>query len=210
MNSSRKVTLFHSPNTRSTGTLLLLEELGADYEIHLVNMKAGEQSLPAYLSINPMGKVPAIKHGEVVVTEQVAIFLYLTDLYSEAGLAPTLTDPLRGSYLRWMLFYAGCFEPALVDLAQKREPSPASMSPYGDFETMFKTLTNHLEQGPYILGEKFSGADILWGTALNWMTKFQLLPSVPVIQAYVDRANARPVVAKVREKDEAFVAQLAS
>ena len=151
-----------------------------------------------------------LRGAGMTVQIKVAIFLYLADLYSEAGLAPSLTDSLRGDYLRWMIFYAGCFEPALVDLAQKREQAPAQMSPYGDFDTMFKTLTDHLAKGPYILGEKYSVADILWGTALNWMTKFKLLPTLPVIQAYVDRANARPVVAKVREKDEALAAQLAS
>src|SRR5207253_9860469 len=99
MADDRKVTLFHSPNTRSTGALTLLEELGAPYELHVLNMKAGEQRRPEYLAINPMGKVPALKHGDALVTEQVAIFLYLADLFPEAGLGPPVGDPLRGSYL---------------------------------------------------------------------------------------------------------------
>jgi glutathione S-transferase len=201
------ITLFHSPNTRSTGVLTLLEELGAPYELHVLNMKAGEQRLAAYLAVNPMGKVPAILHGDVVVTEQVAVYLYLADLFPEAGLAPSLTDKRRGPYLRWMAFYAACFEPAAVDKAMKRDPGPAMMSPYGDFETVMSTLTARLEAGPYILGEKFSAADVLWGTALTWMTAFGIVPASPVIKAYVERASSRPAAVRVKEQDAALAAQ---
>ena len=94
------VTLYHSPNTRSSGTLTLLEELGMPYELKVLDMKAGEQRQPPYLAVNPMGKVPAIRHGEAVVTEQGAIYLYLADRWPQAGLAPPIGDPLRGPYLR--------------------------------------------------------------------------------------------------------------
>ena len=204
MNSDRQVTLFQSPNTRSSGTLVLLEELGADYRLHVLDMKASEQRGPDYLAINPMGKVPALKHGDAVVTEQVAIFLYLADLYPEAGLAPPIGDPLRGPYLRWMAFYGSCFEPAVVDRAQKREPAPQAMSPYGDYDTMLKTLTDQLTKGPWLLGDRFTAADVLWGMALTWTTMFKLVPALPVIQAYIDRLNARPAVARVKAKDAAL------
>jgi glutathione S-transferase len=184
----------------------LLEELGAPYELHVLNMKTGEQRQAEYLAINPMGKVPAIKHGDQLVTEQVAIFLYLADLFPEAGLAPLNGDPLRGPYLRWMVFYAACFEPAVIDRAQKREPAPPSMSAYGDFDTMLKTLTDQLGGGPYILGERMTAADVLWGTALTWTTMFQLVPASPVIQSYIERMGARPAVARVKAKDAALVA----
>jgi glutathione S-transferase len=121
-----QVTLFHCPNTRSTGALILLKELEAGYHLHVLNMKAGEQRGAAYLAINPMGKVPAVMHGSALVTEQVAVFLYLADLFPKNGLAPAIGDPLRGPYLRWMAFYGSCFEPALMDRAMKREPAPAS------------------------------------------------------------------------------------
>ena len=206
MNSSRHVTLFHSPNTRSTGSLILLEELGADYELHVLNMKAGEQRGAAYLAINPMGKVPALKHGDALVTEQVAVFLYLADLYPEAGLAPAIGDPLRGPYLRWMTFYGSCFEPALVDKAMKRDAAPPSTAPYGDYDTMLKTLTDQLAVGPYLLGERFSAADVLWGTALTWTTMFKLVPELPALTAYMARVNARPPVARVRAKDAELAA----
>ncbi len=210
MSQDRHVTLFHSPNTRSAGVLILLEELAADYDLQVLNMKAGEQRGPGYLAVNPMGKVPAIRHGDALVTEQVAVYLYLADLYADAGLAPPIGDPLRGPYLRWLVYYGSCFEPALVDKAMKREPAPPSTSPYGDYDTMLKTLTDQLEKGPYLLGEKFSAADLLWGTALTWTTMFKLVPELPVIKTYMDRINARPAVARVRVKDAALAAAQAT
>jgi glutathione S-transferase len=201
MSTDRKLTFYHSPNTRSSGALVLLEELGADYELRVINMKAGEQRAPAYLAVNPMGKVPAVTHGDALVTEQVAIFLYLADLFPQAQLAPALDDPLRGPYLRWLVYYAAAFEPAIVDRAMEREQAPLAMSPYGDYETMLRTLTDRLAQGRFILGERFSAADILWGTALGWTTMFKLVPETPVIMEYVERINARPSVAQVKARD---------
>ena len=169
-------------------------------------MKAGEQRKADYLAVNPMGKVPAIRHGNALVTEQGAVFLYLADLYPEAGLAPPIGDPLRGPYLRWIVFYGSSFEPALVDRAQKREPAPPSMSPYGDYDTMLKTLTDNLALGPYMLGERFSAADVLWGTALGWTTKFGLVAHTPVIDAYVARVEARPAAVRSRGLDAELAA----
>ena len=119
MTSTDRITLYYSPQTRATGTRVLLEELGAPYDLHVLNMKAGEQRRPAYLAVNPLGKVPAIRHGEALVTEQVAIYIYLADLFPQAGLAPALDDVRRGPYLRWIAFYGSCFEPALTDRAMK-------------------------------------------------------------------------------------------
>ena len=206
MNAARRVTLFHCPHTRSSGVLTLLEELGADYALHVMNMKAGENRKAAYLAINPMGKVPALKHGDALITEQVAVYIYLGDLYADAGLAPQPGDPLRGPYLRWLAFYGSCFEPALVDRAQKREPSPPSMCPYGDYDTTLKTITDQLAAGDYLLGARFTAADVLWGSALNWTTRFGLVPSTPVIKAYIDRVNARPAVLRAQAKDAALAA----
>lgn len=206
MSSDRTVTLYHSPNTRSTAARTLLEELGVPYELRVLNMRAGEQRQPAYLAVNPMGKVPAVKHGDALITEQVAIFLYLADLYPEAELAPPIGDALRGPYLRWMVYYASCFEPAMMDRALKHDPAPPSMCPYGDYDTMLKTLLDQLAKGPYILGERFSAADVLWGTALTWMTGFKLLPELPAVMAYIGRVNARPSIAKVRASDAALAA----
>jgi glutathione S-transferase len=206
MPDDRRVTLYHSPNTRSTGALILLEELGAPYDLHVLNMKAGEQRQPAYLAVNPMGKVPALKHGEAIVTEQVAVYLYLADLFPEAGLAPVIGDKLRGPYLRWMAFYGACFEPAVVDRFRKNEPGPQQMSPYGDYDTMLATVVGQLAKGPYLLGERFTAADVLWGTALGWTTMFDLVPKSPEIMSYAERIGSRPAAARVQAKDAELAA----
>jgi glutathione S-transferase len=206
MNINRKITFFHAPQTRSGGTRILLEELNADYDLHVLNLKTGEQRKPEYLAVNPMGKVPAITHDNAVITEQGAIFIYLADLYPEAALAPTMGDPLRGPYLRWLVFYGSSFEPAVVDKAMKREAAPASTSPYGNFDTMLSTLTDQLAKGPYLLGEKFTAADVLWGTALTWTTMFKLVPELPVIKTYIDRVNARPAFKRAQAADAELAA----
>jgi glutathione S-transferase len=201
LNENQQITLFHSPNTRSTGVRVLLEELGVPYELRLLNMQAGEQRQAAFLAVNPMGKVPTLLHGDVLVTEQVAIYLYLADLFPQAGLAPGLDDRRRGPYLRWMTFYASCFEPAVVDKALKREPGPQMMSPYGDFETVMTVVNTQLQAGPFMLGQQFSTADVLWGTALHWTTMFGLVPETPDIKAYLERTTTRPATQRVREMD---------
>lgn len=200
------VSFFHAPQSRSAGTRALLEELDADYELHPLSLKEGQQRQPDYLAINPMGKVPAIRHGDALVTEQPAIFIYLADLYPEAGLAPPIGDPQRGPYLRWLVFYGSCFEPAVIDKSMQREPAPPSTNSYGDFDTMLKTLVDQLERGPYLLGERFSAADVLWGTALNWTTMFKLVPELPVIRTYIDRVLARPALQRAAAMDAELVA----
>jgi len=206
MPASRHVTLFHSPQSRSAGALVLLEELAADYELHILNLKKGEQRRADYLAINPMGKVPAIVHDGALVTEQGAVYAYLADLYPEAGITPAIGDPLRGPYLRWLFYYGSSFEPALIDKSLKREPAPASTSPYGDYETMLKTLTDQLATGPFLLGERFTAADVLWGTALRWTTMFKLVPETPVVTGYIARVTSRPAVARAARIDADLIA----
>jgi glutathione S-transferase len=154
-----------------------------------------------------MGKVPAILHRGQLVTEQGAIVIYLADLFPKAGLTPGLDDPLRGPYLRWLVYYGSSFEPAVVDRALKREQAPLAMSPYGDFDTMLKTLTDQLAKGPYLLGDRMTAADVLWGTALGWTVAFKIVPEVPVIMDYIKRLTARPSVAKVKEADAKLQAE---
>ncbi len=202
-----RVTFFHSPRTRSTGTLILLEELGADYDLHLVNMKAGDQRKAEYMAVNPMGKVPAIRYGDALVTEQPAVFIYLADRFAKAGLAPALDDADRGPYLRWMVFYGSSFEPAIVDRALKREQGPLAMSPYGTCDIVLDTLSDQLKRGPYMLGERFSALDILWGTALGWTTMFKVVPERPEYMAYIKRVMSRPSVAKANAYDAEWAAE---
>ena len=206
MQGQRQLIFYHAPNSRSSGVLALLEEIGADYELRVLNLKAGEQRAPAYLAVNPMGKVPALQHGDALITEQVAVYLYLADLYPDAGLAPRLEDPLRGPYLRWLAFYGSCFEPAVIDRSMKRDPAPAATSPYGDFETMLRTLTNQLEPGPFLLGSRFTAADVLWGSALAWTTGFGLVPSSPAIERYLQAVHSRPAMVRARARDAELAA----
>ncbi len=201
MSQPEPITVFHAPQSRSSAVVTLLEELGAPYELNVINMKAGEQREPAYLAINPLGKVPAIHHRGALITEQVAIFIYLADLFPQAALAPALDDPRRGPYLRWLVYYAACLEPGLVDRAMKREPAPLAMSPYGDFDAVISTLENQLRPGPYLFGDRLSAADILWGNALKWTIAFGLIPDTDVFRAYVERITNRPAAVKVAARD---------
>jgi len=204
------LTLYHAPQTRSSGVRILLEELGAPHTLDVLDLQSGRGREPAYLRINPLGKVPALRHGEALITEQAAIYLYLADQFPERGLAPPIGDPLRGPYLRWMVFYGSSFEPAVVDRALQREPGPKAMSPYGDFDAVLRTVVEALTPGPYLLGERHSAADVLWGAALGWTTGFKLVPEETAIMAYLARVNARPAVRKIMAEEAALSAELAA
>ncbi|MGI3901008.1 MAG: glutathione S-transferase family protein [Janthinobacterium lividum] len=205
-----RITLYHCPQTRSSGAMVLVEELGADVDVKVLDRKSGEQRGAAFLAINPMGKVPALLDGDALVTEQVAIFLFLADHFAEKGLAPAIGNPLRGPYLRWMAFYGSSFEPACVDRALKREPGPQGMSPYGDYASTLTTVTDQLARGPYLLGESFMAVDVLWGTALNWLTMFGVVEKTPLIAAYIERVTSRPAFTTVSAKDAELVAAQAA
>lgn len=207
MPQDRHLIFYHAPRSRSAGARMLLEELNADYELHAFDLSRGKHHDPDYLRVNPMGKVPALRHGDVVVTEQAAVYMYAAELYLEAGLAPAIGDSLRGPYLRWMVFYGSCFEPAVVDRSMNRPPAAYSTSPYGDFETVVNAVGAQLAQGPYLLGERFTAADVLWGAALNWITMFKLIPETPVLRAYIDRILARPAIQRAQAADAALAAE---
>ena len=206
MQDTDTITLFHAPQSRSGCSLVLLEELGAPYRLHALNMKAGEQQGAEYRAVNPLGKVPAILHRGALITEQVAIFIYLADLFPQARLAPAIGDIKRGPYLRWLVYYAACYEPALVDKAMKREPAPHATSPYGVFDTMLETVISQIRDKPYLLGDDISAADILWGNSLNWGLMFKLLPEDRAITSYVSRITQRPAALKVTAMDAELAA----
>ncbi len=192
---------YHAPNTRSVGIRILLEELAAPHTLCPLNLTQGEQRQPDYLAINPMGKVPAIVHKGELITEQVAIFIYLADAFQTNALAPQINAPLRGTYLRWMVYYSSCFEPAIIDKALERDGGEPNFSPYGNYDRMLKVITDQLSNHKYILGDHFCAADILWATALRWTTLFKLVPELPVISEYVARIHSRASFIKVAEQD---------
>ena len=201
---------YHAPNTRSSAVAVLLEELGAPHERRVLDMKAGEQRQPAFLAINPMGKVPTIVHRGALVSEQAAIFIYLADLFPQAGLTPRIEDADRGPYLRWLAFYGSSFEPAIVDRAMQREPAPLATSPYGSYDLVLETLTGQLRANPFIAGARLTAADILWGVALRWVTGFKLIPATPEVTAYVDRIAGRPSVGVMEALDARLAAEQAA
>ncbi len=201
MHPPSDLVFFHNPHSRAAMTRALLEELGAEYELCVIDFRRNEQLSEDYRAINPMGKVPAIRHDGVVVTETIAIYIYLADLYRQAGLAPALDDPRRGAYLRWLVFYAACFEPAIADRAMKRDPGPRAQSPYGDFDSVLNTITAALTPGPWLLGERFSAADVLWGNALRWITSFGTVEATPSIKQYVEQVMARPAQQRALQAD---------
>ncbi|MEZ4448449.1 MAG: glutathione S-transferase family protein [Nannocystaceae bacterium] len=195
------LTLYHHPRSRSAGIRVLLEALGVDYQVQPLDFAKGETRTPQFLAINPLGKLPTVVHGEAVITEQVAITIYLADRFPAAGLAPAFDDPRRGAYLRWLAYYGACFEPAMVDHAFKREPLPASQSPYSDYETVIHTIIDQFGRGEYLLGDRLSAADLLWGVALKLTTDFGLVPRHPRIIAYAERIEAHPACRRARALD---------
>ena len=209
MNPHSPIVFFHAPHSRSSATRAMLEELGAPYDMVALNLAAGEQRTPDYLAINPMGKVPAIRDEGVLITEQPAILMHLADLYPERNLAPPPGDPLRGAWLRWMVFYGSCFEPAMMDFSRKREPVPPMQCGYGDYDSVMRVVAAQLERGPWLLGERFSAADVLWGGALNFGLMMKLVPDWSVFREYAARVQARPAIRRARELNDALAADQA-
>ncbi|GGE83075.1 glutathione S-transferase [Stappia taiwanensis] len=199
ISSADKLTLYYMPGSRASTARVLLDELGAPYDLHVLNMRTGELKSPDYLAINPLGKVPALTHGDTVVTESVAIALYVGDLFPQAGLTPAIGDPRRGAYLRWMTFSAACFEPALIDKSLGHDPG--SQSPYGSYDQVMEVLADQLGKAPYLFGDRITVADIHWGSVLYWTLMLKLVPDLPVFTDYAERIAARPSFQRVF-KDE--------
>jgi glutathione S-transferase len=198
---------YHAPNTRSASIRWLFEELGnPPHELKALNLSKGDHKTPAFMAINPMGKVPAIVHGGTVITEAAAIALYLADLFPKVGLAPKIGDTARGTYLRWIVFNQAAVEPAVTDLALKREPGSPAMMSYGTYDATIDALTGALAKGPYILGEQFSAADVVVGSGVRWMLLFKLLPERREFTSYAERLSQRPALQRAIAKDKELAA----
>src|SRR5437016_469523 len=163
-----KLTLYHAAPSRSSITRWMLEEVGEPYDLHLLSLSKGENRAPDFLAINPMGKVPALRHADVVITETAAICAYLADEFAGAKLNVPVGSPNRGVYLKWLFFGPSCIEPAITDRAHPRREEPRrAMLGYGDFETVMDVLARALESGPYLVGEQFTAADVVIGSTLR-------------------------------------------
>ena len=202
-----KLTLYHAAPSRSSIVRWMLEEIGEPYELNVLSLMKGEQSAPGYLAVNPMGKVPALKHGEVVVTEAAAICTYLADEFPQAKLNVPVGDPRRGPYLKWLFFSPACIEPAITDQAFPRQEQPQrSTLGYGDFDTVMNVVAKAVEPGPYLLGKQFTAADVVVGSTLRWGLMFGLLPTRPEFMAYVGRLEQRPALERATALDQELAA----
>ena len=190
---SDEIVFYSSPMSRGRIVHWMLEEVGAPYRYELVNLATSDQKKPAYLAINPMGKVPTIVHRDIVVTECGAICAYLADAFPAAGLAPAPASAARGTYYRWMFFGACCVEPAVIDRMLERPAASRPMAlSYGSYEDMVKTLEKALAPGPYILGNTFSAADVYVGSQIDFGMMTKALEPRPAFQQYTSRLQQRP------------------
>ena len=198
-----QLTLYHAVPSRSSIALWMLEELGEPYALHVLNLKKGENRAPAYLAVNPMGKVPALRHGDAVVTEAAAICCYLADEFPAARLNVPAGDPRRGTYLKWLFFGPSCVEPAVTERAfPRKEPAPRSALGFGEFETVIDVLVQATAAAePYLMGEWFTAADVVIGSQLRWGMMFGLIPERPELAAYVARLEKRPALERAAAKD---------
>ncbi len=196
------LTLYHCAPSRSSIALWMLEEIGEPYDVHLLSLKKGENREPAYLAVNPMGKVPALKHNDVVITEVAAICTYLADAFPLAGLNVPIGDPQRGPYLKWLFFGPGVLEGAIMDRAFPRATAPPRAAlGYGDFDTAMNVVANAVTPGPFLLGAKFTAADVVIGANLRWATLFKLIPEREEFTDYIARVAQRPANRRAEVKD---------
>ena len=203
-----ELVFFTHPMSRGRIVRWMLEEIGQPYRTEVLDY-AGAMKAPAYLAINPMGKVPAIRHGETVVTEAAAICAYLADAYPEAGLAPPPGDRLRGPYYRWMFFAAGPVEAAVTNkamgfvLPEGRE----AMAGYGRYANVMDTLEAAVSRGDYLVGERFTAADLYVGSHIGWGLMFGTIEKRPAFERYWARISARPAAKRADAIDDALMAE---
>ena len=202
------LTLYHIAPSRSSTVLWMLEELGQPYDIHLLSMKRGTNREPPYLAVNPMGKVPALRHGDAVITEAAAICCYLADQFPQAGLNIPLGHRLRGPYLKWLFFGPGAFEPAIIDRSFPRAgEAPRTALGYGDFDTTMNVVAGAISPGPFLMGDKFTAADVVIGAGVRWGTMFKLVPERKEFTDYIARISERPAAKRAAAKDEELAKQ---
>ncbi|MGC1711240.1 MAG: glutathione S-transferase family protein [Methyloceanibacter sp.] len=201
------LTLYHAAPSRSSVVRWMLEELGEPYDLVLLSLANEDQRKPEYLAINPMGKVPSLKHGDAVVTEVAAICTYLADEFPHARLNIPVGDPRRGPYLKWLFFSPTCIEAAVLDKAAPRKETPRrGMVGYGDFDTVMDVVGKGVAGGPYLMGDQFTAADVVVGSMLRWGMMFNLLPERPEFRAYVDRLEQRPALQRATALDRELAA----
>ncbi|MDH3201332.1 MAG: glutathione S-transferase family protein [Myxococcales bacterium] len=188
-----KLTLYFHPRTRSTRPRWLLEELGVDYDVELVKLFEGAHKTSEYLTIHPLGRVPALRHGDDVMFESLGICLYLADRFPQAGLAPGITDLHRAEYCQWMAFSTSTLEPVLFAVLLDKGKDPERLKEaQRDFAAIVELFEATLRNRLFLLGEEFSAADVMNGAMMAWAYKSSLLTPGSGVEQWVQRITARP------------------
>lgn len=192
--------LYHAPRSRSSRIIWLLEELGADYEIVYVDIpRMDGTGAPDPRNPHPEKKVPALEHDGTLITESMAVVLYLTDLYPEAGLAPRPGEAARGPYLTWLVYYAGVMEPVIHFVFGKMTDNELLYRTFRGPEEMNRRILTALEKGPYILGDSFSAVDVILASLGKWFR--EALPAGRPVDAYIERCCARPALERALARE---------
>ena len=202
-----ELVFYTNPMSRGRIVRWMLEEVGRPYRTDVLEY-ATTMKAPEYLAINPMGKVPALRHGEAVVTECAAICAYLADAFPQADLAPPPGDPNRGPYYRWMFFAPSCMEPVITDKAFNRPPVAPSTVGYGDFDDVMDTVSAAVSNIEYIAGNHFTAADLILGGTLSYGMMFGLIPKRDEFVVYAGRMTSRDAYKRSRAREEELAAQI--
>jgi len=203
-----ELVLYTNPQSRGRTARWMLEEIAKPYRAEIVDY--GVMKSPDYLAVNPMGKVPALRHGETLVTESAAICAYLADAFPAAGLAPPHGSRLRGPYYRWMFFAAGPLEASITDkaLGVTIRPEQVRMVGYGTREQTLAALEDHLKRSEYIAGDRFTAADVYVGSHVGFGLMFGTIDKRPAFERYWALLSARPAASRAREIDDKLVAEM--
>jgi glutathione S-transferase len=200
------IVLYHHPFSRAANAVWMLEEVGVPYELRYVDIMAGGQKAAEIVALNPMGKLPVLTDGDVVVTELAAIGLYLADRHAYGKLAPRVDDPGRGSYLRWSLYAPSVIEPgAMAKTAgwSFRE----GQAGWGSYDAMLSAMESAIRDRAFILGDTFSMADVIFGGAIRYMLLFKMIEPRPAFVAYGERLAARPALQRAEARNNAIAAE---
>ena len=193
------LTLYHAIPSRGLIVHWLLEELGQPYDLKILDLEKDEHKTEEYLAVNPMGKVPALLHGDTLITETAAICLYLAETFPEAGLSIPVGSALRGEYLRWMFFGPVTVEPAILWKAFAKPASADDYEPFSDPDAVASTLSAVLADREYIVGDSFTAADVIIGSSIMWGLKMMpVLPALPELTDYWSGLESRPAWQRVQ------------
>ncbi len=201
-----ELVFYTNPMSRGRIVRWMLEEVGQPYRTELLEYATAMKS-PEYLAINPMGKVPAIRHGDTVVTECAAICAYLADAFPAAGLAPPPGDKARGPYYRWLFFAAGPVEAAVTNKSMGFEVPAGKemMAGYGTFAAVMDTLEKAVSASDYVAGDRFTAADVYFGAQIGWGMRFGSMEKRPAFERYWERIGNRPAALRATEIDDALM-----